>query len=161
MRRILLLAASLHLAGTMAARAEEYGFYSNSGAAFCDGVRFSNTHPAVGYHVFDETNCVYKPDYLGGFRGPIRDLGPGDWYTFPVSNLISDPDGQQTTYTYYINTRSLLWVLAEESADVSYPFAVVLRGTLVKGKPYARVGAPRLKMSALDAARALEPVGVK
>jgi hypothetical protein len=154
MKKTLIAAALLVSLGGVNSRAAEYTFYANGYGAFCDGVRFEHTVPAVGYHIFDQGACPGKPDYLGGFETPNKNLGPGNWYTFPVSNRRKDAEGEKIVDTVYINVHAMSWVLAEESADLHYPFTVLTRGYLVKGAPGEQPGAAKLGVSAVDAARA-------
>ena len=133
------LAAS---AGVTAASAAEYGFYTSSGGAYCDGIKYSGTAPAVGFHVYDQTYCVYPNAYTGGFESKIKALGAGKWFTFPVSNGSGDGASESYVFTFYINPSQLTWVLAYESSDYGITFSELNAGTLMKGQAL-RDGSPR------------------
>ena len=142
MKKSLLLGA-MALAATTAtatvASAAEYGFYTSSGGAYCDGVKFSGKNPAVGFHVYDQNYCQYENAYLGGFEGKVKDLGAGKWFTFPVSNGSGDSAPESYVFTFYINTHDLQWQLYYESTDYGITFEFLNSGSLQKGKPFAMV----------------------
>jgi hypothetical protein len=152
MKKALLLGA-IALAGvTVAANAQakEYGFYTASGSGYCDGVSFTGTAPATGFHIYDQTYCSYTNAALGGYSGTVKSLGAGQWFTFPVSQSSGDGLPESYVLTFYINTKALTWVLAYESTDYSIPFEVINEGGLQKGKPFA-AGGKKIHQSVIHA----------
>ena len=128
-------------AATNAASAatKEYGFYTLGGSAYCDGLELTGTKPAVGYHIYDQVYCVYQNATLGGFDTPNAAIGPGKWFTLPVSNSSGDGNSKSLVFTFYANVKSLLWVLYYESSDYGIPFSFLNQGTLQAGPPFAMV----------------------
>ena len=140
MKKSLLLGAmALVASAATAASAKEYGFYTAGGGAYCDGLSFTGKAPAVGYHVYDQVYCVYTNAYTGGFESKIPAIGPGKWFTFPISNGSGDGAPESEVFTFYANTASLLWVLFYESTDYGVTFQELNSGTLEPGKPFAMV----------------------
>ncbi len=125
---------------TPPAKAVEYSFHTNSGGGFCDGIKFTPGSPALGYHVYDQQYCVFPNAYLGGFKGHVPALGPGEWYSFPVSSSANDESGDTLTLIFYINMKSLKWQLAYEDTELGVPFEFINGGILIRGKPEAHVG---------------------
>ena len=129
------------------ARNYEFGFYTDAGTPFCDGVKFSgDSGSGAGYHIYDEARCAYPKALLGGFDGTVPKLGPGKWYSFPVSQAPGDQLSPAYVEVFYINVKALTWVLAYESTDYGIPFNVSNSGVLMKGKPdaLAKPGQKRL-----------------
>ena len=133
-----LTAGSLVTIKPAAAKTYAFGFYTSSGSAFCDGVKFTGDKlGGAGFHVYDQVNCKYPDGILGGFAGRTPALGPGNWYTFPVSQAQGDLTPPSFTPVFYINVKALSWVAAYESTDYNVPFQVLNGGILMKGKPAA------------------------
>ena len=138
---------ALSAADSSLAKTYRYGFYTPSGSPYCDGVEFTGDRlGAAGVHVYDQTNCVFPDGVLGGFGGTVPALGPGWWFTFPVSQAAGDLTPPAVTPAYYINVRALTWGVAYESTDYDIPFQGVFNGILMKGKPaaHARPGQKNL-----------------
>ena len=132
--------AAIASISSASAKKYEFGFYTASGGAYCDGLKFTETSGvAVGFHVYDQTNCVYPNGYAGGLLGTAPAAGPGKWYSLAGSQASGDSLPSTYTLVYYANVKSLTWVLAYESADYSIPFTSINSGTLQKGKPAAHV----------------------
>jgi hypothetical protein len=133
----LVAAASVSAAS---AKSYEFGFYTPSGGAYCDGLKFKAAGGvAVGEHIYDQTYCTYPNAYAGGLLGSVPSLGAGKWYSLAGSQ--ASGDGLPDTYTlvYYANVKSLTWALAYESTAYSVPFTVINSGTLQSGPPFAHV----------------------
>jgi opacity protein-like surface antigen len=139
MKKSLLLGAMALAASAATASAAEYGFYSTYGGAYCDGLKFSGKAPAVGQHIYDQVYCVYTDANTGGFESKIKAIGPGKWFTFPVSNGSGDGSSESYVFTFYANTKALEWVLAYESTDYGITFSVLNEGTLQSGPPFAHM----------------------
>lgn len=132
--------AAVATASSASAKKYEFGFYTASGGAYCDGLKFTDTSGvAVGQHIYDQTNCAYPNANVGGLLGPIKTLGAGNWYSLAVSQATGDGLPSAYTLVFYANVKSLLWALAYESSDYSITFAELNAGTLQKGKPAAHV----------------------
>ncbi len=131
-------AASAAVTTAASAKSGEFGFYTADGGAYCDGVMYSGAKPATGYHIYDQTYCPYTNEVLGGFRGDVKGLGKGEWYTFPVSGSSSAGE-EYIVFTFYINPKALEWVLYYESTDYGIPFSLLNEGVLQKGAPFAMV----------------------
>ena len=142
MKKSLMLGAmAIAAAATISAasaKTYKFGFYTASGGAYCDGLKFTASGGvAVGYHVYDQTYCVYPNGVVGGLEGKVPALGGGSWYSLAGSQ--ASGDGLPSTYTlvYYANVKALTWALAYESSDYGIPFTEINSGTLQKGKPFA------------------------
>ena len=132
-----LLTASL--CNAAAANNYEFGFYTDAGGGFCDGVKFTGDEVSgAGYHVYAKS-CGYPNARLGGFRSPVRPIGPGQWYTFPVSSTAGDSVSEAVVEVFYINVKDLTWAAYYESTDYGVPFQFNISGVLMRGKPLAMV----------------------
>jgi hypothetical protein len=138
------LAASASL-NPASAKKYAFTFASSSGATYCDGVEFSYSEGiAIGYHVYDGTNCNYPSMEIAGPESRIKSAGPGKWFFF---ELPPGPNqGLPADYTFFalLNAEALKWDLAYESTDYSIPFTLISDGTLVVGLPSQHGGGQKL-----------------
>jgi hypothetical protein len=135
------LTAAATVSTAASAKSYQYGFYTPSGGAYCDGLNFTvSGHVASGYHVYDQNYCVYPNSVIGGFKGTVPVLGKkGEWFSLAGSQASGDGLPNVYTLVYYADAKTMTWALAYESTTYGIPFTVINEGTLQKGPPFAHV----------------------